>query len=91
MVELLKNKLAVGGILYISYNCYPGWAPMVPVRELMELYEARNGKGLRNGIEEAITYAMKLVELDALYMKSQPVVQKRLEAIRGQKPLIPGP
>ncbi len=84
MVELLKNKLAVGGILYISYNCYPGWAPMVPVRELMELYEARNGKGLRNGIEEAITYAMKLVELDALYMKSQPVVQKRLEAIKGQ-------
>ena len=55
MVELLKIKLAVGGILYISYNCYPGWAPMVPVRELMELYEARNGKGPRNGIEEAIT------------------------------------
>lgn len=84
IVEFLKKRLAVGGILYISYNCYPGWAPMVPVRELMELYEARSGKSLKKGMGEALEYAARLVELDALYMKSQPGVQKRLENLKNQ-------
>ncbi len=84
IVELLKNRLAVGGILYISYNCHPGWAPMVPVRELLELYGARCGKSLENGIGEALEYASRLVDLDALYMKSQPGLQKRLDNLKNQ-------
>jgi hypothetical protein len=34
-IGILRRKLKVGGVLYISYNTQPGWAAMVPVRDLM--------------------------------------------------------
>lgn len=73
IVEFLNNRLAVGGILYLGYDCSPGWAPMVPVRGLLELYEARKAPGA------ALERLEKLAGLDALYMKSQPEILKRLE------------
>src|SRR5262249_48536004 len=30
IVDLIGRKLRVGGMLYISYNCLPGWSPMLP-------------------------------------------------------------
>lgn len=84
VVDLIKNKLAVGGILYISYNCYPGWTPMAPVRELLALYEEKSSPGLKSGIDAAIDFADRLVNLDASYMKSQPAIKQRLETIRKQ-------
>lgn len=84
IVEFIKNKLAVGGILYISYNCYPGWSPMVPVRELLTLYEEKSTPDLKKGIDAAIDFAARLADLDAIYMKSQPAIKQRLEAIRKQ-------
>lgn len=84
IVDLVKNKLAVGGILYISYNCYPGWSPMFPVRELLTLYEEKSTSGLKGGIDAAIDFAGRLADLDAIYMRSQPGIKKRLDAIRKQ-------
>ena len=37
-VKVLRRKLKVGGVLYISYNTLPGWAPMLPMRHLMTQY-----------------------------------------------------
>ena len=30
IVDFVRRKLKVGGLLYISYNCQPGFAAMVP-------------------------------------------------------------
>ena len=38
IVDLIRRKLRAGGIVYISYNCLPGWAPAVPLRHLMKLH-----------------------------------------------------
>jgi SAM-dependent methyltransferase len=38
IVDLIRHKLRAGGIVYISYNCLPGWAPAVPLRRLMKLH-----------------------------------------------------
>lgn len=86
LVEFIHKNLAVGGVLYISYNCLPGWAPMVPVRELMALYEEAKGGSLKSGINEALNYAEKLIELDAGYMKAQPGIKARLEQARKHDP-----
>jgi hypothetical protein len=34
--RFVLKKLKPGGILYLSYNCLPGWAAAMPVRELMK-------------------------------------------------------
>jgi len=35
IVEFMRRKLKPGGIVYISYNCMPGWAGMMPLRRLL--------------------------------------------------------
>ena len=35
IVDILRQKLKVGGAVYISYNALPGWAPIKPLRDLM--------------------------------------------------------
>ena len=38
IVSFLRNKLRVGGIVYISYNTLPGWSAFTPVRQLFHEY-----------------------------------------------------
>src|SRR5690606_16850084 len=35
IVDFIRRRLKVGGVLYVSYNTQPGWAAMVPLRELL--------------------------------------------------------
>jgi hypothetical protein len=42
--RIIHEKLASGGLLYVSYNCMPGWASELPVRRLLvELASAAHG------------------------------------------------
>lgn len=64
IVDFLRRKLKVGGVLYISYNTQPGWAAMVPVRELLNVHTqimARRGDGLVSRIDEALAFADDLI------------------------------
>lgn len=38
LVEFIKRKLKIGGVLYVSYNTQPGWGAFAPVRNLMTAY-----------------------------------------------------
>ena len=35
IVEIVRQRLRPQGLLYVSYNCLAGWAPLAPVRQLM--------------------------------------------------------
>ena len=35
IVDFIRRKLKVGGVLYISYNTQPGWAAMTPMASPM--------------------------------------------------------
>lgn len=37
IVDLARRRLKPGGVLYLSYNCQPGWASRAPVRHLLRL------------------------------------------------------
>lgn len=42
--RLLAHKLKPGGVVYLSYNAYPGWAPEAPLRRLLvELANSAEG------------------------------------------------
>src|SRR3954467_10211995 len=42
--RIIHEKLASGGLVYVSYNCMPGWASELPVRRLLvELASAARG------------------------------------------------
>jgi SAM-dependent methyltransferase len=87
IVEFIKTKLKVGGVLYISYNTLPGWAPFIPMRHLLtehvEVFGAK-GEGIINRIDEAIKLIEKLIEVKPQYITSNPDLIERLKKMKVQ-------
>ena len=87
IVDFLRRKLAVGGVLYISYNTQPGWAAMVPLRDLLTEHAEVMGApahGIVRRIEDALGFAEKVMAANPAYARANPQVAERLTRIKGQ-------
>ena len=85
IVDFIRRKLKVGGVLYISYNTQPGWAAMVPMRDLLtEHCEVMGvaGRGIVNRIDGALDFADKLLATNPNYLKANPIVAERLKGMK---------
>lgn len=74
IVDFAKKFLKPGGIFYNSYNCYPGWSPAAPMRELFVLYDNyahKSGKTF-NRIEEALKFTEELFSKNPAYFQRVP-------------------
>lgn len=87
IVDFLRRKLKVGGVLYISYNTNPGWASMVPMRELLNQHTAvlgAAGEGIVSRIDSALKFAGQMLETNPLYAKANPQVADRIKRMQEQ-------
>ena len=87
VADLIRRKLAVGGLLYISYNCMPGWAADLPLRHLMSTHIALAGtgnRGITDKIDDAIGFAERIASAGAQYFVANPASMQRLEVIKTQ-------
>lgn len=75
IVEILRRKLKIGGIAYVSYNANPGWAPAAPFRNLVALYaetEAAGANGVAARVDHALDSVRALVDVGASYFRNTP-------------------
>jgi SAM-dependent methyltransferase len=87
IVDFLRRKLKVGGVLYVSYNTLPGWAAFAPMRHLMTEHArvmGSDGVGTVKRVDGAIDFAEKLLATDPLFSKANPTVNDRLKRVAGQ-------
>jgi SAM-dependent methyltransferase len=87
IVDFIRRKLKVSGVLYISYNTQPGWAAMAPMRDLLNEHSevmGTEGKGIVNRIDGALDFADKLMATNPSYLKANPVVAERLKGMKAQ-------
>ncbi|UJP02483.1 MAG: methyltransferase regulatory domain-containing protein [Nitrosomonas sp.] len=87
IVDFARRKLKVGGVLYISYNTFPGWASFVPMRHLLTTHGeviGAEGHGIVNRINEAINFAEKLLAVNPGYARANPQLAERMKHIKGQ-------
>ena len=84
ILELVARRLRTGGVLYVSYNALPGWAPMLPLREMMVAYAAALPADLPRAdrIEAALHDAQMRVLRDPLVLEACPGIEAELRAIR---------
>jgi len=85
IVDFLKRKLKVGGVLYISYNTMPGWAAFAPMRHLMTEHAevlGAEGRGIVSRIDGAIDFAEKLLAVNPAYSRANPQVPERLKKMK---------
>ena len=84
ILELVACRLRPGGVVYVSYNALPGWAPMLPLREMMVAYAAALPADLPRAdrIEAALHDAQMRVLRDPVLLETCPGIEAELRAIR---------
>jgi len=84
IVTILRERMNTAGVVYLGYNCQPGWAAEMPLRELLARHGRRvGGDGGRSpeSVDAAIDFAGALVEVGARYFTDNPTATKRLEGV----------
>lgn len=82
IVEIVRTKLKPGGILYVSYNCKPGWAPIEPLRHLLSLHAEKAATGgLLARVEDSLHFAQRLVDTNTGYFAQYPTIGNMVQAI----------
>lgn len=87
IVDFVRRKLKVGGVLYISYNTQPGWAAMVPMRDLLTEHAevlGAEGAGIVSRIDSALTFADQLLAANPAYARANPQIAERIQRIKAQ-------
>lgn len=87
IVDFIRRKLKVGGVLYISYNTQPGWAAMVPMRDLLTEHAevlGADGAGIVNRIDAALGFADQLLATNPIFARANPQIAERIGRIKEQ-------
>jgi SAM-dependent methyltransferase len=87
IVEFLRRKLKVGGVLYISYNTLPGWASFAPMRHLLATHarsQAAEGGGIVKQINDSLEFGNALLATKPGFARANPSVTQRFEQLQSQ-------
>jgi SAM-dependent methyltransferase len=75
LLRFAAAKLKPGGVLHVSYNALPGWAPLEPLRQLIvsraNLASGDSSERARQGVD----FARRLNDLGAEYFESNPAAR----------------
>ena len=87
IVDFVRRKLKVGGVLYISYNTLPGWAGFAPMRHLLATHAeslGAPGRGILDRVDGAMEFAERLLALNPAYVRAYPSLAERMKKVKGQ-------
>lgn len=86
MLRFIRDRLAPGGVVYLSYNSLAGWAGMVPIQRLMRLWGEAHPSGSVDFATGVMGFLRELMATDALYFSANPAVTSRLESLGTSDP-----
>jgi len=87
IVDFIRKKLKVGGVLYISYNTLPGWGTFAPMRHLMTEHAeviGADGVGIVSRINGALDFTEKLLATNPIFARANPLVNDKIKQIKAQ-------
>ncbi len=81
ILEIIRKRLKPGGYVYVSYNCMPGWAPMIPIRRYM-LDQARAAAGGSMAKTAAAVQGLRaMLAGKGRYFTANPALEGRIEKL----------
>lgn len=72
IANLIAKILRPGGVVYISYNCLPGWAAKAPIRHLMSELADRQGGDNAQKVAYIKEYLTTLKDSSFQYFRHNP-------------------
>jgi predicted O-methyltransferase YrrM len=82
IVDFIDRKLEPGGLVYVSYNCMPGWAAMAPFQRLLLEHAERNPDRSDRQVAAGFEFVANMREADFGYFAQNPGVPKRIDGMK---------
>jgi len=85
IVDFMRRKLRVGGVVYISYNTLPGWAAAMPMRELFVQHARHMSAPALDSVskvEAALDHVAKLFATKPGYLALNPQIETRFDRLK---------
>jgi SAM-dependent methyltransferase len=79
IISIIRQRLQPDGVLYVSYNAMPGWAPLAPIRQLMLEIKRRNVGGSQRQLALALDAITELKNGAAAYFATNPIAARHVE------------
>jgi SAM-dependent methyltransferase len=80
IIRIAREKLRPGGILYLSYNCQPGWAPSIPIHRLFaDVAAGAPQEPVDFRIDQSFKVFRLLSDMGAHYLDANPGVVERFK------------
>ncbi|WP_291031865.1 class I SAM-dependent methyltransferase [Helicobacter sp.] len=87
ILEIIRRFLKVGGVVYNSYNCMPGWSPKSPTRELLGLYKELNHSAeidTQGLVKNTLAFFESFLETKPFYAEHSPQNKQMLEHLKSR-------
>ncbi len=87
ITKFAARHLTPGGVLYVSYNCFPGCAPAYPLRQLFALHDrlAPGPPDIAQRIDAALKFSESVLAAGPRFAHDATNLQERLRLISGQR------
>jgi SAM-dependent methyltransferase len=79
IVSVIRQRLQPDGMLYLSYHCMPGWAPLAPIPQLMLEVKRRNAGCSESQLAHALHVVNKLKQGGAAYFAFNPAAAHHVD------------
>ncbi|HEV2533226.1 class I SAM-dependent methyltransferase [Phenylobacterium sp.] len=79
IVQILDRLLKPGGLVYVSYNCLPAWAPLIPLQRFVAEHVSRGTGEAETRVVAALQAALQMIEDKAHYFANAPSVKPAIE------------
>lgn len=87
IVDFIRRKLRPGGLVYVTYNTLPGWAPFMPMRHLLTRHAevfGSEGEGISQRIKDSVAFVESLIATQPLYTRINSAAAARIGKMEGQ-------
>ncbi|MBX3518655.1 MAG: methyltransferase regulatory domain-containing protein [Xanthobacteraceae bacterium] len=84
ILDFVREKLVSGGLVFVSYNCMPGWTAVLPIQRLMMELGERSSRQSVAVIDESLDLLKKLVEHSSAFIAQNPTMKARIEKMTKQ-------
>jgi SAM-dependent methyltransferase len=86
VLRFIAARLKPGGVLYVSYNAMPGWAAMMPLRQMMKDAFDRAPGAVEARVAAALAHARALEDAQSLFLRAHPTNALRLKQMEAESP-----
>ncbi|NJN63335.1 MAG: methyltransferase domain-containing protein [Coleofasciculaceae cyanobacterium RL_1_1] len=80
IVQFLKRRLKVGGVVYASYNAMPGCGSLLGLRALLKAHIQTLGGNAVDRIDAAVQFVQQVAAQNSAYFQQHPTAKARLDS-----------